>query len=247
MNRFLRGATRARALATAQLIAAAALFIAFAPERSTSLDYVERVTGNGDPAAKLPMVVAIHGLGDRPESFAALFEGFPAPVRVILPRAPLPWSGGFAWFPYRMKDRDEGELSRGIDGAADSVARLIRTLARPTMGKPIVTGFSQGGMISFGIAARHPEVVSLALPIGGLLPTPSFPAAGARTVPIRAFHGEADPRVPLEQARRTIQAFRNAGYSAVLLEYPATGHTISADMHVDWARALLAATSTSVR
>jgi len=32
------------------------------------------------------MIIAIHGLGDRPESFSAVLQGFDRPARVIVPR-----------------------------------------------------------------------------------------------------------------------------------------------------------------
>ncbi|MBI4820908.1 MAG: dienelactone hydrolase family protein [Deltaproteobacteria bacterium] len=228
------------------LVAIGAL-LAVASARTPRLEYVERVTAGADPSTRLPMIVAIHGLGDRPDQFAKLFDGYQRPARIILPRAPLPWQGGFAWFPFRVRDQDESQLAAGIEDAADRVSALIEALVRerPTLGRPVITGFSQGGMTTFRVAAERPELIRAALPIGGLLPPALFPTASRATKPrIRGFHGEVDPAVPLAGARQAIQAFQAAGYSAVLLEYPNTGHFIPPAMRADLMNALAAATAT---
>ena len=51
------------------------------------LAYLEVVLGGARPEEPLPMIVAIHGLGDEPHNFAGLFDGFPECARLILPRA----------------------------------------------------------------------------------------------------------------------------------------------------------------
>ncbi len=68
------------------------------PTNRPALEYIERVTGGAAEDARLPMITAVHGLGDRPEHFEALFDDLPLRARVILPRAPKPYSGGGSWF-----------------------------------------------------------------------------------------------------------------------------------------------------
>ena len=76
-------------------------------------------------------------------------------------------------------------------------------------GKVVVTGFSQGGMLSYALALHHPELIEYALPISGMLPevlwptTPPPSAASARpsTPGTRAVaHARRRPTRPAEVA-----------------------------------------------
>ncbi|MBX7080642.1 MAG: dienelactone hydrolase family protein [Nannocystaceae bacterium] len=206
--------------------------------RAGEIHYVERVLGGAGAQDTLPMVVAIHGLGDDPRNFGLLFDGFVEPVRLILPQGldPRP-AGGFSWFPLRARDPDVEALSAGIASAADKLAVAIDELARtrPTAGKPIVTGFSQGGMLSFAIAVRHPDSVALAVPLGGWLPPPLWPHAhAAKGVPrIVALHGSDDGAVKLAPTEAAVEALHKHGWPAELHVYPGVGHIITPEIHRD--------------
>lgn len=206
---------------------------------AAGLHYVERVIGSDDPDAALPMVVAIHGLGDRPEAFSHLLDTVTQPARVILPRGLDAYEGGWAWFDTRARDPDVDKLGRGITKAADAIATGIAAIAakRPTKGLPIVTGFSQGGMLSFALAVHHPEVVSVAMPVGGWLPPPLWPTeapkADATYPPIVALHGTADAAVRYEPTKTATDALTELGYDVTLRTYDAVPHAIVPPMRRD--------------
>lgn len=196
--------------------------------------YVELVTGDAAATDELPMVIAIHGLGDRPENFAGLLQGLTTPARVILPAGLKPSDDGFSWFDIRARSRDVEALAKGIGDASDTLATFIDTVSaeRPTLGKPIVTGFSQGGMLSFAIAAGHPESVSAAFPVSGWLPPPLWPEAGPKgaPTPVVALHGDADNAVLIEPTRLAVDRLQELGYPVELREYPEVRHQITAEM-----------------
>lgn len=193
------------------------------------LGWTVRLTGGATESEALPLVVAMHGLGDRPEAFGELYSGFDVKARIVLLRAPDPWGSGFSWFPFRPSDGDELRAG-GISAAAERVVASFATLEGkyPTRGKPVVTGFSQGGMLSFAIAARYPDRVRAALPIGGVLPAPLWPThdAGSPAVRIVALHGELDERVPLGPTQSGVAALRSHGFDARLESFPGVGHSI---------------------
>lgn len=205
--------------------------------------YLEFVTAGADPQAKLPMIIAIHGLGDSPEGFRGLLEDFDQPARVIVPRGLDAHGPGWSWFPTRVSELAEGnteqlaQLAMGIKLAADTLAPAIEQLTaqRPTTGKPIVTGFSQGGMLSFALAIHHRELLSAALPIGGWLPEPLWPTGPAPTppIPIIAFHGEADTIVPYPATVTAVAQLEQAGYPVELITYAGVEHSISPAMRAD--------------
>jgi phospholipase/carboxylesterase len=205
------------------------------------IHYLEFVTGGADPETPLPMIIALHGLGDSPQGFRTLLETFDRPARIILPRALDVHDPGWSWFPIRARDPDIDALAQGIDRAADALAPAIAELTkqRPTIGKPIVTGFSQGGMLSFALAVEHGELFAAALPIGGWLPEPLWPASdNPSAAPILAFHGDADAAVRYEPTKLCVEQLRGLGYQVELKTYVGVGHMISPDIHTDLMQSL---------
>ncbi|MGK3993505.1 alpha/beta hydrolase [Sorangium sp. So ce1024] len=205
-----------------------------------AVEYIEEITGGADQGEALPLVVAIHGLGDRPESFAGLLSGADFKARLIVPRGLAPHHGGYSWFPIQQPLGSDG-VGQGILRAAGALAATLERIAaeRPTRGKAVVTGFSQGGALSFALALHHPRVVGAAFPVGGWVPPAVLPAGGAvdpATPALVALHGEADRRVPLGPTRDAIAALSALGVKASLQSYPDVGHTVSAEMRRDLVR-----------
>ena len=204
---------------------------------AAGLEYVEMVTAGAERDHPLPLIVAIHGLGDDPAHFSDLLRDFPRPARVILPRAIDPYEGGgWSWFPLRARDEDVEGLARGITHAAQRIAMAIDELqtARPTVGRPVVTGFSQGGMLAFALAASHPELVSAAVPVGGWLPPPLWPERSTQESPIIvALHGRADPAVRFQPTEAAIEHLRTLGFDVRLRAYEGVEHVITPDMRRD--------------
>jgi len=183
------------------------------------------------PDAKLPMLVAIHGLGDSPENFSHLIADLPVAARVIFPRGLDPVETGYSWFPVRARSADVAGLSQGIATAGDRLAALIIALqqTRPTVGLPVITGFSQGGMLTFELAVHHPELVGGAIPVGGWLPPPLWPSVLPVHKPlpkIVALHGEIDVAVKLQPTVEAVAYLEKLGWPASLRRYPEVGHAI---------------------
>lgn len=205
--------------------------------RVGELVYLEEIFGDATPADTLPMLVLIHGRGDKAARGWLPFS-FSQPVRVIMPQAPLPFGeGGWSWFPNRALEATGpgGEdLGRALGERAVQLAAAVAVLQRqrPTKGLPIVGGFSQGGMLSFTLAARHPHAFRAVVPIAGLLPEALFAteAPAPPLPPVLALHGTADPLVPIEGARNAVQHLTKIGYQAELREYPGVEHTITPQM-----------------
>jgi phospholipase/carboxylesterase len=214
-----------------------------------ALRFVERVTGGAAADARLPLVVAVHGLGDRPEHFVRAFEGWPVPARVLVPAAPIPWGEGGAWFTTRIAAGDVDALSAGIRAATDRVIAFAADQARrrPSVGRPVITGFSQGGMIAFAAAALHPEAIAAAVPVGGWLPPPLVQAARADALaPILALHGRADRVVPFGPTEAAVTALRARGARVRLDAFDGVGHSIPPVVHRAWWSALQAAVSSDL-
>lgn len=166
---------------------------------------------------KSPLVVAMHGMGDSNVNFSRAFADFPGKAELLFPRGPLAHGDGFAWYPRVYDDDVQANAIRDAD------ATLWPAVMKHAHGRPIiVTGFSQGAVMSYALAALHPHDIVHAFPIAGRLPVPLLPTHAA--APITAFHGTADTMIPIDTDRETNTAFKTAGGPTELREYPGVEH-----------------------
>lgn len=199
--------------------------------------YAEIVIGEVDPDAPLPLVVALHGRGDRPRLPDGPFLRTPTPMRIVVPRGPLALGTGFAWARQSVTRGRPDELADELVPVVDRLARLVEHVrsTRPTRGTPVATGFSQGGILSWMLALAHPESVGGALVIAGWVPPRAFPEAipgvPRRCAPVRALHGTADPIVPIAGTRVAAEAARALGCDVELVEVEGVAHTVTPEMN----------------
>jgi phospholipase/carboxylesterase len=193
--------------------------------------YLEQLTGGARPDERLPMIVALHPMGGDPADFLQLLGRYRGRARLIFPYG-HPSGGKYLWYDSVRDDVAAPVVTREADRLAAALAALV--VARPTVGKPLVTGFSQGGIMTFALAVTHPEALAAAFPISGLLPPALYPSAALKSGPraatlpaVAAFHGAADLAVPTQGARASIAELRRAGYTADLREYAGVAHDIS--------------------
>jgi phospholipase/carboxylesterase len=193
--------------------------------------YLEHMTGGARPDERVPMIVALHPMGGDPADFLQLLRRYRRRARLILPYG-HPNGGMYIWYDSVGDDVSAALVTREADRIAAALAALVA--ARPTIGKPLVTGFSQGGIMTFALALTHPEALAAAFPISGLLPPSLYPSAALSSIPrpatlpqVAAFHGASDLAVPTRGARASIAELRRAGYTAELREYAGVEHDIS--------------------
>jgi phospholipase/carboxylesterase len=201
--------------------------------------FVEEIVGateaGPDSNAPLPLIVALHGLGDVPEHFKQVLRALPLRARLAAARAPTSFAQGYAWLP-PSRPRDIDERAQPVSRAVERLTPAIFALAaaRPTCGRPLVVGFSQGAMVAYGLAASPRPAISAAFPIAGYLPpslTPAHVPAGAPRVV--ALHGTADSVVALRDDISSVSGLARAGYAIELRRYPGTDHTVSSQMRTD--------------
>lgn len=201
------------------------------------VSFIELFPGGADESS--PIVVAVHGRGDRPERWVDTWRELPAAVRIALPRAPTPLGDGFSWFPLSNGMTDD-DLGAAVGAAEEKLWRGVAALAGTTH-RLLVTGFSQGGILSFAMASRHPDAIAHAFPVAGSCPGPLLPKNGSRAAPITAFHGTEDDVLQIRWAREAVNAFREQGNRAELREYPGVRHALPDAMRADLWSAIVSA------
>lgn len=140
-----------------------------------------------------PLVVFLHGSGDRGNNPAVLREQGPLTLeRHAIVAAPqcLPSN---RW--------DPAAVMRFVE----HVARTYHVDRR----RIYLVGYSMGGSGTWQTAAAYPELFAAIVPIsGGGDPSKSTTIAH---IPTWAFHGANDEVVPIKSSKRMIEAMRNAG------------------------------------
>lgn len=201
-----------------------------------SYPYVVYVPRNYDSAQKWPVILFLHGSGERGSDglrqtqigvgAAIRFDASRVPAIVVFPQAPeeTRWLGEPA-------DAAMAALDRSIDEFNGDRARMY------------LTGLSMGGYGTIHLALANPNrFAALVIVCGGLFPHPTttavqksplipdnvdpyaFVAQSLRAIPVWIFHGADDPVIPVGEARQLDEALRKAGANVRYTEYPGTGH-----------------------
>lgn len=144
--------------------------------------------------AKTPLVVALHGGLGSGDQFAAASrferlaqdEGF---VVVFPDGVSNTWNGGgCCGVAARQKVDDVGFLAALID--------LLVREAPVDSSEVLMTGHSNGGIMSFRFGCERPEKVKAIAPVAGSLETPS--CAAPHGTNLLAIHGDADQNHPID-------------------------------------------------
>lgn len=197
-----------------------------------TVPFVEMVLGDGDPCSPLPLIVALHGLGDRPSVPRWPYRDLPVTVRVVMPRGPISFGHGYAWSPIRVLDHDPTGLTATIDVQAGRIATFLDALIeeRQVRGGVLLAGFSQGGILALAVAMRHPQDVGLVLPMSAWAPPELRTNAAPNAPPIRWMHGLEDERIPYDLALEAVTDLRVRGYDVELIAYVDQPHRMSIAM-----------------
>jgi phospholipase/carboxylesterase len=177
-----------------------------------------------------PLVIGIHGRGSTPENFSRIFDDVSDRVQLAMPQAFTRYGDGFSWFP-SSRSQSDAEFAVVLDNAEQKLWIAISAIARGR--RVFVTGFSQGGMLSYVLAARHPGDIAYAFPISGGAPRALLPRARTPSAPIYALHGASDELIEVAFARATVAGFKEQGATAELHEFAGVGHTVTPAMRED--------------
>lgn len=167
-----------------------------------------------DPARAWPLVVFLHGKGERgSDGWAPTTVGLGPALRDHPERWPC-----VVVFPQCPADRQWIDAPELVEAAwAATVAERAIEAERSYL-----TGISMGGFGTWHHGARHADRWAALLPIcGGGKPADATTLAA---LPIWAFHGAIDPVIPVEASRSMVAALRAAGGAIRYTEYPDEGH-----------------------
>lgn len=204
-------------------------------ERSANgLAYYEVLPRGVSREAELPMIVFFHGRAAVPELAEMPYLGIETPFRFIAVMGPVPLEGGYAWIPMSAAGGESPELLSATIARADELALFIEEIVRlhPTRDRPILVGFSQGGMMALSIALRHPDLARAAFASSSYLP-PSIVPGTRGGPPLRLLHGQDDPVLLVGRTEESVQLLIERGFDVEFEVYPGVAHELSPAMEND--------------
>ncbi|MDG1252555.1 MAG: alpha/beta fold hydrolase [Schleiferiaceae bacterium] len=151
-------------------------------------------------------------------------------VRSLRATQPLDF-GGYAWYALSFDEQgirhtNEQEALRSIDRVAEALHWYA--LEHPDSPRPILVGFSQGGILSNAIATKYPELIKAVAAIASYFPVEwSFLEAPVSPVPHWLAIGSEDGVVPTTLSLPSFEKAKSKfGIPLEIKTYPMP-HTIS--------------------
>ena len=175
-----------------------------------------------------PILIALHGRGDRAEGFSRLVERLRLPMRVIVGEAPMRFAmgSGKQWFDMKAKERPEQVEER----VKDIIKLKDKVAARwPKAPKPLLLGFSQGAMLALQVIAQEPEHFAGAIGLSGALIEPEKLKPSTLARPILMSAGKRDKIIRAEESEKGAKALRALGHQVDLFLFDG-GHTVPKDV-----------------
>ena len=152
------------------------------------------------------------------------------PAFVLAPQCPLNNVWVDSHWSYGSYDLDTVPESDDLGYVVRVINDLIDTY-NIDENRIFVTGLSMGGMGTWDIMLRHPNLFVAGMPVCGC-GSPGH-AVNIQDVPIWAFHGALDTTISVEGSRDMVSALNNINGDIHYTEYPDKGHDISGLAYTD--------------
>ena len=206
------------------------------------LPYRLYVPSNYDPSKSYPVVLILHGAGERGTDNTAqlvhvvkqLFDQENSPVHdsiVVMPQCPggnqwvdTPWADG----NYSLTNVKQSNESKAVVELLDQIAQTYST----DTDRYYAMGISMGGFGTWDLIMRYPDKFAAAVPICGGADVTM--AETLKDHPIYTAHGSADTVVPPSGTQAMVKALQDAGSTKLIYkEVAGAGHDVWTDVSKD--------------
>lgn len=184
----------------------------------------------------VPVVVLLHGSGEcgrdnakQLSCFAAMHttllvdEEIPPSLWALPQCTPAsPWVRTIAFKPDYRQPRYPAPALRTVKEWLDGLIK--EGIADPD--RIYIGGLSLGGFGTWDAIQRWPNYFAAAVPVCGGGSIEEEPVKNAATTPVWAFHGSADPSVPVDCSRRLVSALMQSGATPKYTEFQNAGHNV---------------------
>ena len=219
-------------LALLTLLASATVHAQTPLQTDLPLKYLEQT--NADTPNQ-PLVIFLHGYGSNEQDLFGIKDDLPASYTYLSVRAPITMEeGSYQWF----RKKGEGAYNGETDDLKTSGQVLLDFIAQAAKkyhtepDKVVLVGFSQGAIMSYEVALRHPEALGgIAALSGRILPVLKSalkPDEKRQTLAIFIGHGKEDNRLPYKDGTDANILLQGLSLTPEFHGYEGLGHSISA-------------------
>lgn len=201
----------------------------------SGLPYRLFVPRNYDAAKRYPLIVFLHGSGERgvdnqaqinangPPRLASPEVQAEHPCFVLAPQCPPDnrWQSWEGRTPRQAMVRMAEQPSDPMRLLMQLLGELPRQFSIDTR-RIYLTGLSLGGFGTWELMARRPQMFAAAVPIAGRADLTTAPLI--KSIPTWVFHGDADQSVSVEHSRAMVGAMKIFGAPIRYTEYAGVGH-----------------------
>ena len=199
--------------------------------KSSSLDYILIPPKHVDGTKKYPLFIFMHGWRSCAKcTLKANYELFiQQNFYLLIPQAPEISGDGYSWYNLHG-DSFLSDLQRS-EKLLTTLVNQITEKHNINRSKIILSGFSQGGRLSFYIGLKNPDLFSGIAPIGGAFMQEQLQGylEQARHVKIFIMHGIHDNVNPFDNVKEAHKLLSTMGFYVTLYAYPLQ-HTYIDDM-----------------
>jgi phospholipase/carboxylesterase len=208
--------------------------------KTLSLEYLIK-----EPKVKTehpPLLLLLHGYGSNDADLFSFANELPDELLIISARAPLSMGfGSYAWYTINF-DNTNGKMS-DLHEARESMTKIEQFIDEliatyhVNIDKSFLLGFSQGCILSYAMAFKHPDKIKNIIALSGYINPELLP----KQLDIKAYkeldfyisHGSVDQVLPVEWARKSAPFLENLGIKHQYKEYP-VGHGVAPQNFIDF-------------
>jgi len=199
-----------------------------------SLKYVLNVPSDRPDTEAMPLVVLMHGRGADAFDLADVAPMIDGGYRFVFPNAPKPFEAapgmtfGWTWFdgwpPVGNSFFESRELLLTF---LDEITQRYPTT------KTVLSGFSQGALMSFDVGFRTDVPLAGVIAMSGAIFEGDMPDFAARKdLPVLIVHGSVDDMIPVLAARRARRILEEHSIEPEYHEFPMGHHVTEESMAV---------------
>ncbi|WP_411767668.1 alpha/beta hydrolase [Winogradskyella sp. A3E31] len=199
---------------------------------SSLLHHITRPSSLNDNA---PLLIMFHGYGSDENDLFSFASELPEELFIISVRAPYPMQPyGNAWYTINF-DAEKGKWSDDEEAKSsrDLIANFIDEACNnyPVDNNNItLLGFSQGTILSYGVALTYPEKVNNIIALSGYVNTGIIPTnmnpSKFEHLSFYCSHGSVDQVIPVDWARKSIEFLKGLNVEHHYSEFP-VGHGVA--------------------
>jgi len=180
-------------------------------EGNPPYNYLLFTPANYDKQEKWPLIVFLHGAGERGDGLDLVKKH--GPPKIVEGKPDF----GFIVVSPQVPSNSRWDAEK-VGQIIDQVSESLKVDAD----RIYLTGLSMGGFGTWNTAAKYPDRFAAIVPIcGGGDPEA---ADKIKSIPCWVFHGAKDTAVSLRQSEEMVDALKKAGGEPKFTVYPDAGH-----------------------